>query len=145
MNQFLTQPVNFKAFTKGDEHPKCNLHQSIAQRIHLVLVTNMGEFRSDPEFGCTIWEHDFENMPNINSWKDNMIKNIREVLEKYEKRLINQQIAIEISQEEFSHSENTSMKRIKRRIDITLRANIKRTNEPFLFQETLYISPVWLD
>ncbi|MBL0104965.1 MAG: GPW/gp25 family protein [Bacteroidetes bacterium] len=129
----------------GDGHPKCNLHQSIAQRIHLVLVTNMGEFRSDSEFGCTIWEHDFENMPNVNSWKDKMINNIREVLEKYELRLINQQVGIDISQEEFSSNDKSNMKRIKRRIDITLKANIKKTNEAFLFQETLYISPVWLD
>ena len=74
-----------------------------------------------------------------------MIKNINDVLEKYEKRLINHKVNIEISQEEFSHGDQNVIKRIKRRIDITLKANIKKTNEAFQFQEILYISPVWLD
>lgn len=145
MKKFLTQPLNFTALNEGAEHSSCNIHQSIAQRIHLILVTNFGEFRSDPDFGCAIWEHDFENMPNLNLWKDKMIKNVKEILEKYEKRLANHQVNIEVSQEEFSHGEQVVIKKIKRRIDITMKANIKKTNEAFQFQETLYISPVWLD
>ena len=145
MKKFLSQPINFSDLMHEGEHESCNLHQSIAQRIHLILVTNFGEYRSDPDFGCVIWEHDFENMPNLNLWKDKMIKNIKEVLEKYEKRLTNHHVNIEISQEEFSQGEQDVIKRIKRRIDITMKANIKKTNEAFQFQETLYISPVWLD
>ena len=76
MKKYLTQPLNFGSITDGNEHESCNLHQSIAQRIHLILVTNFGEFRSDISFGCTIWENDFENMPNLNIWKDKMVKQV---------------------------------------------------------------------
>lgn len=145
MKEYLTQPIDFGKLTKGDEHPKCSLHQSIAQRIHLFLVTTRGEFRVDPEFGCIIWDHDFENMPNINSWKDKMVLTLKEGLKEYEPRLTNQEVDILISQEEFTDDHGNVSRRIKRRLDIRLKANIRKTNESFLFEETLYISPVWLD
>ncbi|MBL0138906.1 MAG: GPW/gp25 family protein [Bacteroidetes bacterium] len=143
MKNYLTQPINFAGLTKGEEQSTCGLHQSIAQRIHLLLVTNLGEFRVDPTFGCIIWEHDFENMSNLNLWKDKMMRSVKEGLEKFEKRLFNCQVNIELSQQEFDGGE--ALRRIKRRVDIKVNAKIKKTNEAFLFEETLLISPVWLD
>ncbi len=143
MKNYLTQPINFGSLTKGEEHSTCGLHQSIAQRIHLMLVTNLGEFRVDPAFGCIIWEHDFENMSNLNLWKDKMMRSVKEGLEKFEKRLFNCQVSIELSQQEFSGGDE--LRRIKRRVDVKVNAKIIKTNEAFLFEETLLISPVWLD
>ena len=143
MKNYLTQPINFGGLTKGEEHSTCGLHQSIAQRIHLLLVTNLGEFRVDPNFGCIIWEHDFENVSNLNLWKDKMMRYVKDGLEKFEKRLFNCQVIIELSQQEFSGGQE--LWRIKRRVDIKVNAKIKKTNEAFLFEETLFISPVWLD
>ena len=144
MNRFLSQPINFQALKEGRELDGCNLHQSIAQRIHLVLVTTLGEFRSDPEFGCFIWDNDFENMSSINAWKEKMIRSLRELFERYEPRLVNQTVLIDIGQEEFTKPDNSNAVKIKRRIDLTLRGNIRKTNEPYQFKETLYISPIWL-
>jgi phage baseplate assembly protein W len=143
MKNYLTQPINFGGLTKGEEHSTCGLHQSIAQRIHLLLVTNLGEFRVDPNFGCIIWEHDFENVSNLNLWKDKMMRSVKDGLDKFEKRLFNCQVTIELSQQEFSGGQE--LWRIKRRVDIKVNAKIKKTNEAFLFEETLFISPVWLD
>jgi hypothetical protein len=84
-------------------------------------------------------------LPNINLWKDKMSKNIKETLEKYEKRLMNHQVNIELTEEEFVMEKLSTQKKIKHRVDLKLRANIKKTNEAFVFQETLYISPVWLN
>ncbi len=145
MKDYLTQPIDFGGLTRGEEHAKCSLQQSIAQRIHLFLVTTRGEFRTDPDFGCIIWEHDFENMPNINTWKDKMMVTIKEGLKQFETRLMNQEVSIVISQEEFADEKGNASRRIKRRLDIRVKANMKKTNEAFLFEETLYISPVWLD
>ena len=145
MKDYLTQPIDFGGLTRGEEHTKCSLQQSIAQRIHLFLVTTRGEFRTDPDFGCIIWEHDFENMPNINTWKDKMMVTSKEGLKQFETRLRNQEVSIVISQEEFADEKGNASRRIKRRLDIRVKANMKKTNEAFLFEETLYISPVWLD
>ena len=130
---------------KGKEHPSCILQHSIAQRIHLILITNLNESRYDREFGCIIWEHDFENVPNINAWKDRMAKSVREELEKYETRLQNIKTTLELTEEEFIGKDKMVSKRIKRRVDININAALKRTNEPFFFQEILYVSPVWID
>ena len=58
---------------------------------------------------------------------------------------MNQEVSIVISQEEFADEKGNASRRIKRRLDIRVKANMKKTNEAFLFEETLYISPVWLD
>ena len=52
---------------------------------------------------------------------------------------------MEISQEEFSQSDKNVIKIIKKRVDITVKANIKKNNEAFQFQEILNVSSVWLD
>ena len=90
MSAYYNQPLNFYALMNGAEYRckqkcgnqkfnkpgncpdcgqqlietiiTCNLQQSIAQRIHLMLITNINEFRYDRNFGCIIWESDFETL-----------------------------------------------------------------------------------
>ena len=145
MKDYYTIPINFKQVTNGQEVPKCNLYQSVAQRIHMVLVTRQKEFRYDQEFGSAIWENDFENVPNLNLWKEKTAKSIADVLNKNEKRLERITVKIEISQEEFSQGKNNEIKRIKRRLDISVEGFVIKTNEPYFFKESIYVSPVWLD
>lgn len=145
MKEYYSLPLDLGKITKGEEIQKCNMHQSIAQRIHMVLVTRQKEFRYDEEFGSPIWDNDFENVPNINLWKDKMGKSIAEGLLKNEKRLERTSVRIEITQEEFSHEEKADVKRIKRRLDISVDGFIVQTNEPFYYKESIYVSPVWLD
>lgn len=145
MPKYYTQPLNLSLLMKGKEHPSCTLQQSIAQRIHLLLITNFNECRYDREFGSVIWEHDFENLPNINQWKDQMAKSVKEELEKYEKRLINIKTTLELTEQEFIDNDKNRYKKLKRRIDINVNASLKSTNEPFYFQEVLYVSPIWTD
>lgn len=173
MIKYYTQPFNVFALVHGREftckdkcegkkfaHPGncpicnekleetkvfCNLQQSIAQRIHLILITNFNEFRYDNKFGCIIWEHDFENVPNISKWKDSMAKAVKEELEQYEKRLQNIKTSLELTEEEFRSKDKDVYRKIKRRVDIKINANLKLTNEPFFFQELLYVSPIWIE
>ncbi|MBL0341127.1 MAG: GPW/gp25 family protein [Bacteroidetes bacterium] len=145
MQRFYTQPFSFTTLVKGDEHPKCNLQQSIALRIHLILITSFNEFRYDPEFGCLIWDCDFENIPNVTAWKDRMSKAIKLVVEKFELRLRNHQVTVEITEEEFIQNNQTLLKKVKRRVDVIVKGNLKTTNEQFHFKEIMYISPVWVD
>ena len=73
------------------------------------------------------------------------ISTLNEELEKYEKRLQNIKTTLELTEEEFVDKDKNNFKKIKRRVDINISAALKRTNEPFFFQEVLYISPVWID
>ncbi len=123
----------------------CSVQESIAQRIHLILITGFGEFRYDTSFGCLIWEHDFENVPNLNKWRDEMAQSIKLKLLQFEKRLTNVQLTLDLTEEEFKGSDGDHYRKIKRRVDIRINANLKKTNEPFYFQELLYVSPVWIE
>lgn len=145
MNRYYTQPLNFDILKSGKEHPKCNLQQSIALRLHLILMTSFSEFRFDKEFGCLIWDCDFENIPNITIWKDRMAKAIQVVVSDYEKRLKNHKVAVDITEEEFKNKGQESLKRVKRRVDVSITGNLQTTNEEFGFSEVMYISPIWVD
>lgn len=145
MDRYYTQALNFSSLMKGEELKTCSLQQSIAQRIHLALITNINEFRFDRKFGFIVWENDFENVDNINKWKDNMAKAVKELLENYESRLQNIRASFDLTEEEFRSKDNDVLKRIKRRVDIKINATLKKTNESFFFQELLYISPVWIE
>ena len=57
-------------------------------------------------------------------------------IKEYKPRLTNQEVDILISQEEFTDDHGNVSRRIKRRLDIRLKANIRKTNESFLFEET---------
>ena len=173
MIKYYKQPLNFFALMNGREflcpqkcedkkfaHPgncpvcdkklietniNCTLKDSIAQRIHLILITNLNEFRYDTNFGNKMWDHDFENIPNINQWKDTMSKSIKEAIIKFEKRLLNVKATLELTEEEFINREQQTFKKIKKRVDVKIQGNLKKTNEQFYFQELMYISPLWID
>ena len=74
-----------------------------------------------------------------------MVRAVKEEIEKYEKRLMNIKTVLDLTEEEFHVSDKSVYRRIKRRVDIKIQANVRKTNEPFFFQELLYVSPVWID
>ena len=117
------------------------MKESIAQNVYLILTTNYRESRFAPAYGCSIWEQDFELMTNI-KWKDGIKNSIEESLPVYEPRLTNIKVKVELDEYEFGTKEN---KRIKRRLGISVEANIKKTNEKFEFYENIYISPISVD
>lgn len=123
----------------------CTLKDSIAQRLHLILITNLNECRYDRQFGNVIWDHDFENITNINTWKDKMAKAVKEVIEKFEPRLFNIRTTLDLTEEEFVNKEQKVLKKIKKRVEIKIEARLKKTNEEFFFRELLYVSPLWID
>ena len=145
MHEYYTLPLDFAKIMKGKEVPKCNLHQSIAQRIHIILVTRCGECRYDPAFGCPVWDNDFENVPNLNQWKDKLGHSISDIIISNEKRLERVSVRIDIAQEEFSSDSDNKIKRIKRRLDIAVQGFVKQTNEAYFFKESIYVSPMWVD
>ena len=74
-----------------------------------------------------------------------MSKAIKEAVGNYEPRLTNIKAVLDVTEEELINKEKQTLKRIKKRVDIRIQANLKKTNEQFYFQETLYVSPLWID
>ena len=136
-------PEQFFATRRFEMKP---LHRSIAEHIHLLLITGREEFDFDREFGCEIWDQDFEMQGAMAAWADRMADGIRDRLVVYEKRLIAVEVKAEHSQAEFSQKEGDRVAaRLKRKLTIRLTARIKSTNEVFRFEDSIFMSPFSLD
>jgi phage baseplate assembly protein W len=146
MDKYYSFPLRFDRLIKRAELPLCGLEKSIAQNIYLILTSEFGEYRYDESYGCSIWEHDFENIISVNAWKDRMAQSIRQSLLIHETRLMNSTVRIDIGQQEIPANEKNHINRIKKCVDITVSGTIAETNQPFPpYKQRLYISPFSFD
>ena len=145
MSRYLTLPINAALLISKQEHPTCDLKQSIAQKLHLITTTYYDECKFDDSFGCPIWENDFETIPSVNIWKDKTAKLVEEVIQKHEPRLSNVKVNLGMMQEEFIEQESKLAKQIKKRIELKIIATIEETSEPFEFNTFFYFSPISFD
>ncbi len=133
-------PLNADKIVSKGQADHCSLEQSISRFIHLITTTHFGEFTYDHDFGCTIWEIDFDNLTSNNKLRYTIADSITESLSKHEKRLKNISITVNIVQDEFRNTKNYN--RVKKRVDIKIKATIKQTNENFSCLERFFIAPL---
>jgi phage baseplate assembly protein W len=138
---YYTLPLNLERIVQGKVHARCGLRESIAQHVYLILTTSFRESRFDQNYGCGIWEQDFEPMTTIR-WKDTIVESITESLCSFEHRLSNPQVRVEVDELEIVNQQH---RHIKRRLAVTVKGTMNKTNEPFHFLEYLYLSPLSLD
>jgi predicted component of type VI protein secretion system len=138
MQEYYSLPLNFEAFLEKKQHSRCSLRQSIAQNIFIMLTSNFEESRYDPEYGCSIWDNDFDMMTNI-KWKDNIRISIERVVKQSEGRL--SQVTVQVEVEDFEVYTKTGRK-IRKKLNVKIEGLIRKTNERFLFEEYLFIAPM---
>jgi phage baseplate assembly protein W len=139
--KFYTLPLRIDELLNKKQHPLCALPQSIAQNIYLVITSHFGESYYDEDFGCLIWEKDFELITNM-KWVETIVPALTQSIQKSERRLSNIDVKIQISEFEFK---SKTVSRAKKRIHIHVTGVITKTNESFQFTEQIYISPLSLD
>lgn len=144
-DNFYTLPIPFQSLITRKEIDKCDLKTSIAQKIHLTLITAFGESRFNPEFGCEIWEFDFENIYNLEGWKDKVAKSITKAITENEKRLERIKVLVDVQSIEFTDRETNTVIDIRKRMDISLTGYLLKTNEQFYYNEPIYVSPMSID
>jgi len=139
-------PLDVLGFFKEGRLPIVSEVDSIASHIHLLLTTAPEEFPPDPTYGCELWEHEFSTVQATGVWMDRMAQHMKELVERYEKRLTHVDVKAEVDQAEFKlkHGEQVAG-RLKRRLRITLNARLARTNETFRFTDTMLVAPFSLD
>lgn len=145
MSRYLTLPINASMLINKQEHPTCDLKQSIAQKLNLITTTYYDECKFDDSFGCPIWENDFETIPSVNIWKEKTSKLLVEVINKHETRLSSVKVNLGMMQEEFIEQESKKAKLIKKRIELKIAAIIEETRESFEFSTYFYFSPISFD
>lgn len=139
-NKYYTLPLQAKNLVSGRTHESCTINESIAHHIHLINTSYFGECTFDEDFGCSIWIIDFDNLKSTNRLKGFIVESLEESLQRIEKRLSNIRVEVKVKQEELFGMESSN--RIKKKVDISVKAVVKKTNERFSYVEYFYIGPL---
>lgn len=134
-------PLGLRSVIEGNKLPACDLTRSIWNNIDLIIMTKFGEHRSDPGFGCEIWDLDFELIVSETLWEEKLRQSLLKSISSHERRLINIQLTITISEFEkiLYFRQSTEM---KKRVDIALSGTINKTGETFNYKTNLFLSPL---
>lgn len=136
-------PLDFSKFFEngGGQLTKCSERESIDQNIELLLTTFPGEHRFDPDFGCRIWEMDFENVASYELWEERFKQYVYESISRYETRLtevvVNIHLRDIVKEERLSYSVT-----VRKRADIYVAAQMTSTEESLNLIYTLYLGPL---
>lgn len=144
MSTYYKLPLPFDAVMKGNELAPCSLSQSITQNLELILATRFGEHRSDPSFGCEIWNLDFELISSVAAWEESLRKSLMRSVMTHEGRLSNIVINASISDlEKYSLFKQTT--EMKKRVNISISGTIHKTGEPYQFHSSMFLSPLSIE
>ncbi|MGI4887035.1 MAG: GPW/gp25 family protein [Janthinobacterium lividum] len=133
-------PLDLAGIVERQQLPRCSVQESIAQHLYLMLTTYFGESRYEPEFGCQVWEQDFEAMTTMR-WKDSVQFSIEQAIRAYEPRLVRARVQVGVMDFELK---NVSQ-RIRKRLEVTVAAALHHTDEPFAFRASLFVAPLSID
>lgn len=137
---FLSLPLQLDIVPQRGLLSHCSLQQSIAQHIHLILTTSLGELVSDESFGCGLWDADFDNLSGRSKLKDGLVNALDAAIRIHEPRVQFTRTELQLHQDELSSS--GANRRIKNRLDITISGVLKGTSEPIVYKDHFFISPL---
>jgi len=145
VNHYYELPIDFKLLiSKNGELATCDLKQSIAQNIYLIITSKYKENRFDDSYGCELWDMDFELVANENMWMERIRKSVYNSVIKHEPRLYDVIVDIDIILDE-SITTLKSTKSVKKRLTIYVKGSVTQTGEAFAFNTNIYLSPLSLD
>ena len=142
MSDYLKLPLNFDQFFQKKKLERCTLKDSIARNIHLLITTQLEENNQDYTYGAQFWDHDYDIHMTNAVRREMVLATLKKQLQKYEKRLSNPVIEVNVIQKEYKLANNLQL---RRRIEIVVKGYLLRTNEPFRFQTSFFIGPMLFD
>src|SRR6202035_5990381 len=138
-HSFYKLPLRLDQIILKKKLPTCSLTHSIAQNLHLIISTYRGEAAYSDEFGCSLWDEEFNIQLNFN-WKETLIESLKLAVSRFEKRLQLQDVKV-LMQEQNELLKEGNL-RVRKCLYIKIRGLIKKTNEPFHFRDIIFISPL---
>jgi phage baseplate assembly protein W len=137
-------PLQLGAVMEGNELPACDLQQSILQNLELIITTRFGEHRSNPEFGCEIWDLDFELIVSAAVWEEKLRQSLLRSITLHERRLSNTEVVVAIADME-KVNVIRQITEVKKRVNIRVTGTVQKTGEPFSYSTHMFLSPLSLD
>ncbi|HEY2648960.1 MAG TPA: GPW/gp25 family protein [Puia sp.] len=138
-HSFYKLPLSLDLIVQKKKQATCPLIHSVAQNLHLLISTYRGEAAYSDEFGCSLWDEEFNIQLNFN-WKETLIDSLKQAVGRFEKRLQLQEVKV-MMQEQNELLEEGNL-RVRKCLHIEIRGVIKKTNEPFHFRDIIFISPL---
>ena len=89
------RPLNLMA--SNGQVETCDVFESIAQNIMLLITTKKGENRYDENYGNDVWDVEFDNGVTTVMWENIFIKSLIRQIQDYEPRLIQPNIKAHIT------------------------------------------------
>lgn len=117
------------------EHPTCPLGTSVAQFLHLMLHTRPGELRSSPNFGCAIWDIEFDNEVFLAQWELTLARSLRTAIEEHDARLCNVQVRVEFDPPD--SIDTLPQFAVRHQANITITGVLQLTGENFRYATRL--------
>jgi phage baseplate assembly protein W len=136
---FYKLPLRLDQIILKNKLQTCSLTHSIAQNLHLIISTYRGEAAYSDEFGCSLWDEEFNIQLNFN-WKETLIDSLKQAVSRFEKRL--QILEVKVLMQEQNELLKEGNLRVRKCLHIEIRGLIKKTNEPFHFRDIIFISPL---
>jgi phage baseplate assembly protein W len=140
--QYYQLPLDLSRILQKKDMPVCNLEESVGQHIQLLITTVLGENKDDPDYGCQLWDSDFDIKATNNEIKEQVENAIRLAIVKYEKRLVQIRVTAFVSQEELNM---ISGKKIKKKIKVSVSGTLAKNNNPFHYSSYFFVSPLSFD
>jgi phage baseplate assembly protein W len=138
---FYKIPLQLSSLLEGNELPSCNLNDSISKNLELIVMTKYGEHRSDPTYGCGIWDLDFEIIISQNLWEEKLRQSLVESISKHEPRLSNININVSITEIKKQHFFQ-QFPEVKKSVEIHIGGVIKKNGVDFSLRTNLFLSPL---
>lgn len=141
--RYYKLPIRFDSvFNEETENMgTCSEVNSIDQYIELLLTTCPGEHKFNKNFGCRIWDMDFERVVSRSKWKDDFTICILEAVQLFEKRL--KDVTVQINIKDVTREDYTlQTTAIKKEVMVYIDSHLVSNNEPCKFQYALYLGPL---
>lgn len=135
------KPFRLNQIFQGQDLDKQDIGASISQYIELIIFTRYGEHRYKPDFGCEIWDLDFELIISESMWEEKLRQSLLRSIKQYEQRIYDVQLDVRIKEvNKFYPLRNVS--EIKKRVEIIVSGKMQQTGENYTFSTSLYLSPL---
>jgi phage baseplate assembly protein W len=139
--QLYNKPFRLKNILADKELEITGTGRSISQHIELIIFTRYGEHRHNSNFGCEIWDLDFELVVSERIWEEKFRQSLLRSVTTYETRLYQVEVDVSMSEvEQFFFGRNVS--EIKKKVEISVNGIIQATGERYAFNTSLFLSPL---
>ncbi|GHT41263.1 lysozyme [Bacteroidia bacterium] len=140
---FYKLPIRFNTVSENSvvELLTCSELESIDRNIELIITTCPGEHKFNKNFGCHIWDMDFELVFSRKKWEEDFTAHILQAVRDFEQRLKEITVFLHIMEvaRQDALSKTTA---IKKRVEVFVNGRLVSTNETCGFKYVLYLGPL---